>query len=58
MNIRSPRRRLSDDPHRPQYHFLSPANWMNDPNGLIEWKDRYHLLYQYNPNGAYHEKIH
>jgi beta-fructofuranosidase len=29
-------RHFSDDPHRPRYHFLPPANWMNDPNGLIQ----------------------
>jgi beta-fructofuranosidase len=37
------------DPHRPRYHFLPPANWMNDPNGLIQWRGQYHLFYQYNP---------
>ena len=31
---------------------------MNDPNGLIQWKGRYHLFYQYNPNGAFHGTIH
>jgi beta-fructofuranosidase len=41
------RQRLADDPHRPQYHFLSKANWLNDPNGLIFWKGQYHLFYQY-----------
>ena len=41
--------RLTDDPHRPQYHFLPPANWMNDPNGLIQWKGQVHLFYQHNP---------
>jgi beta-fructofuranosidase len=46
------------DPHRPQYHFLPPANWMNDPNGLIYWKGRYHLFYQYNPNGPFWGTIH
>jgi len=46
------------DPLRPQYHFLPPANWMNDPNGLIQWRDRYHMFYQYNPNGAFHGTIH
>ncbi len=35
------------DPHRPQYHFLPPAHWMNDPNGLIQWEGAYHLFYQY-----------
>ena len=46
------------DQHRPTYHFLPPANWMNDPNGLIQWRGRYHLFYQYNPNGAFHGTIH
>lgn len=29
--------RLASDPLRPQFHFLSAANWMNDPNGPIYW---------------------
>ena len=39
--------RLAADPHRPQYHFLPKANWVNDPNGPIFWKGYYHLFYQY-----------
>src|SRR5919202_458620 len=46
------------DPHRTTYHFQPAANWMNDPNGLIQWKGQYHLFYQYNPLGAFHHKIH
>jgi beta-fructofuranosidase len=46
------------DPHRPRYHFLPPANWLNDPNGLIQWRGQYHLFYQYNPNGPFHGTIH
>jgi beta-fructofuranosidase len=46
------------DPHRPRYHFLPPSNWLNDPNGLIQWNGEYHMFYQYNPNGAYHGTIH
>lgn len=52
------RQRLASDPHRPRYHFLSPANWMNDPNGFIQWKGQYHLFYQYNPNSALWGDIH
>jgi len=52
------RKELAGDPHRPHYHFLPPANWMNDPNGLIQWKGQYHLFYQYNPDGPVHERMH
>lgn len=47
-----------DDPHRPAYHFLPEANWLNDPNGLIQWQGRYHLFYQCNPNGPFHGTVH
>ncbi|MCY3834651.1 MAG: glycoside hydrolase family 32 protein [Chloroflexi bacterium] len=46
------------DIHRPTYHFLPAANWMNDPNGVIQWRGRYHLFFQYNPDGAYHANMH
>ncbi len=49
---------LAMDPLRPQYHLLPAANWMNDPNGPIFWKDRYHMFYQYNPNGAFWGDMH
>jgi beta-fructofuranosidase len=49
---------LTNDPHRPQYHFVAPANWMNDPNGCFFWKGKYHLFYQYNPHGAFWGSIH
>ncbi len=52
------RTRLAGDPHRPRYHFTPPANWLNDPNGLIRWNGRYHLFYQYNPAGPFHNLIH
>jgi len=34
---------------RPRFHFLPAANWMNDPNGLIDYQGQYHLFYQSNP---------
>ena len=48
----------ANDPQRPRYHFLPPANWLNDPNGLIHWNGTYHMFYQYNPNGPFHGTIH
>jgi levanase/fructan beta-fructosidase len=37
--------------YRPQYHFTPAKNWMNDPNGLIYHKGKYHLYFQHNPTG-------
>ncbi|PWN35675.1 Arabinanase/levansucrase/invertase [Meira miltonrushii] len=39
---------------RPSYHLIAPKNWMNDPCGPCydEKTGLYHLLYQYNPEGA------
>jgi beta-fructofuranosidase len=50
--------KLAADPQRPQYHFLPAANWMNDPNGPIYWQGKYHMFYQYNPNGAFWGDMH
>jgi beta-fructofuranosidase len=49
---------VATDPQRPCYHFLPPSNWLNDPNGLIQWNGEYHMFYQYNPNGPFHGSIH
>ncbi len=43
---------IAHDPLRPAYHLLPPHNWMNDPNGPIWWKGKYHLFYQLNPHAA------
>ncbi|AFL86082.1 beta-fructosidase, levanase/invertase [Belliella baltica DSM 15883] len=40
-----------DEQFRPQYHFSPPANWMNDPNGMVYFEGEYHLFYQYYPDG-------
>jgi len=43
---------LARDPMRPQFHLLPAKNWMNDPNGPIYFKGRYHMFFQYNPLAA------
>jgi beta-fructofuranosidase len=44
--------KLASDPLRPQFHLLPAKNWMNDPNGPIFWRGKYHMFFQYNPNSA------
>ncbi|MDP4300202.1 glycoside hydrolase family 32 protein [Leptothrix discophora] len=45
-------------PHRPVFHYTAPTNWINDPNGLAFHDGRYHLHFQYNPNGSKWGDIH
>ncbi|MCX6344054.1 MAG: GH32 C-terminal domain-containing protein [Armatimonadetes bacterium] len=40
---------ITSDPHRPIYHFTGPESWINDPNGPIYYKGKYHLFYQFAP---------
>lgn len=40
---------LGDDSYRLRYHLMPPAGWMNDPNGLIYYKNEYHAFYQHYP---------
>jgi beta-fructofuranosidase len=51
-------RKLASDPLRPQYHLLPAHNWMNDPNGPIFFRGRYHMFYQYNPQAAVWGNMH
>ena len=34
--------------NRPQIHFTSEKGWINDPNGCIYFKGKYHIFFQHN----------
>lgn len=40
------------DRWRPQYHFIAPSGWMNDPCSAMydPTRDTYHMFYQFHPN--------
>lgn len=35
--------------YRLGFHIMAPANWINDPNGLVQYKGEYHAFYQHHP---------
>jgi sucrose-6-phosphate hydrolase SacC (GH32 family) len=50
--------RAATDPARPVFHFRPPAQWMNDPNGVIYHNGWYQLFYQLNPYSDEWGQIH
>ncbi len=42
----------------PKLNFAAPVGWINDPNGLVVYKDELHLFYQHYPYDSVHGKMH
>ncbi|MET9373749.1 GH32 C-terminal domain-containing protein [Streptomyces sp. NPDC002992] len=43
-------RDFTADPLRPQFHYTPYQGWINDPNGVIQWRGRHHLFSQFYPD--------
>ena len=43
---------------RPTYHAMPPANWTNEPHGLVLVNGTYHMFYQRTPNGSFKTQMH
>lgn len=38
-----------EDQFRQGFHLMPPVGWLNDPNGLCQFKGIYHAFFQYSP---------
>lgn len=54
--IEGNRTSIAKDTHRLQYHLTPPVGLLNDPNGLIHFKGKYHVFFQWNPFETKHGK--
>jgi len=52
------RRATAIERDRPQLHIHPEHGWLNDPNGLCRIDGIYHVFYQFNPAGPFHDDIH
>ncbi len=43
---------------RPKFHVTGGDGWINDPNGLVVFKGRYHAFYQYYPHDVHWGPMH
>lgn len=39
------------------YHFMGETGWINDPNGLIYFRGKYHYFYQHNPFNGFWDSM-
>lgn len=46
--------RIAADPDRLAFHIEPELGWLNDPNGLVQVGDTYHIYHQYDPFDAVH----
>ena len=43
---------------RQHYHFMPQTGWLNDPNGLIYFREKYHFFFQHNPYNGFWDSMH
>lgn len=43
---------------RPAFHITGEFGWINDPNGLVKFKDEFHVFFQYYPRDVHWGPMH
>lgn len=49
---------IKNEKMRQHYHFMAQTGWLNDPNGLIYFRGKYHFFFQYNPYSGFWDSMH
>jgi beta-fructofuranosidase len=58
LALQVPASRFAGDFLRPSIHAMPPANWTNEPHGLLRVGERWHMFYQRTPNGPFKTQMH
>ncbi|MBP2079600.1 glycoside hydrolase family 32 protein [Oceanobacillus polygoni] len=48
-NIDDRKKTVAGDPYRLHFHIMPLVGLLNDPNGFVFYKGKYHMFYQWNP---------
>lgn len=49
---------VKNETMRQNYHFMAQTGWLNDPNGLIYFRGKYHFFFQHNPYSGFWDSMH
>ena len=58
LSLAVPESRFAADRQRPRVHPMPPANWANEPHGLVRVGAAWHMFYQRTPNGPFKTQMH
>jgi len=56
--IQVPSTRFANDLQRPIFHAMPPANWTNEPHGMVNYNGQIHMFYQRTPNAPVKSLMH
>ena len=56
--IQVPSTRFANDLQRPTFHAMPPANWTNEPHGMVNYNGQIHMFYQRTPNAPVKSLMH
>ena len=40
---------MTEDRWKLGFHLMSPSGWLNDSNGLVQFRGVYHVFHQWSP---------